>query len=229
VCGTYELERLRQVVGSSLFLVSGHYQVRADGDLVYQGQRPGPEWHAHGYFPRLLWMLVRGTERRVRIWKRRWLHLDSGGTCHSRPPDELPSLGFCSLILVLKLFSWLDGPRGVHHAPQVFDGLTTCGDPRSVQRWLRRGLPHAMTLQQALRLAVIERCEPRPVEHLFPGGLSPPEGLSRRRWKDPPSVERLWRALAIVLGSAIELDVPTPCLLAEARGRWRPQKGSMQF
>ena len=201
---------------------SNLYQVRSNGDLEFRGERPGSGWHGHGFFPRWLWMLVNGGVCRKRIWKCRWLLPGKGKrgrTCHSRPPDELPRLGFCTLVIVLKVWSWLERVESWQQAQEVHDQLHQCGDHRSVQRWLRRLLPHAMAIQQAIRLAVIERCEPRPVEQLFPSGLSPPAHLSRRPWRDPSGTHKLWRALALLLGGAIELSVPTTVLLAEARGR----------
>ena len=217
--GTYAVERLRQVISSSLFLASHLYRRRSDGDLQYDGDRPAESWHGHGYFPRWLWVLEHGRLRRVRIWKHRWRLRRGGPTCHSRPPDELAGLGFCSLVVALKLWAWLDGERGVHQSRQVLDDLEVHGDPRSLQRWLRRLLPHAMAIQQAVRLAVIERCEPRPLEQLFPTGLPPPDRLVRRPWRDPSPITIMWRALALLLGGAIRLDAQVAVLLAEARRR----------
>ena len=216
--GTYSVERLRQVISSSLFLASNLYRRRSDGDLQFDGARPAEGWHGHGYFPRWLWVLAHGRLRRVRIWKHRWRPRRGGATCHSRPPDELAGLGFCTLVVVLKLWAWLDGERGVHQSRQALGDLEARGEPRTVQRWLRRLLPHAMEIQQAVRLAVIERCEPRPLEQLFPTGLSPPDRLVRRHWRDPPPITILWRALALLLGGATRLDVQVALLLAEARG-----------
>ena len=92
--------------------------------------------------------------------------------------------------------------------------------PKTSQRWLHKLLPYAMNTQQAIRRAVIGRCEPRPFETLFEGDLSPPKGLERRPWKDPASVSTLWRAFAILFRGALGLDVPVAHHLAEARGRW---------
>jgi hypothetical protein len=202
-----------------LFLASNLYRRRTGGDLQFDGVRPAEGWHGHGYFPRWLWVLARGRLQRMRIWKHRWRPRRGGPTCHSRPPDELAGLGFCSLVVVLKLWSWLDGGRGVHQSQQVLGDLEMRGDPRTVQRWLRQLLPDAMVIQQAVRLAVIERCEPRPLEQLFPTGLSPPSRLVRRPWRDPSGIDKLWRALALLLGGAIRLDVQVALLLAEARRR----------
>jgi hypothetical protein len=219
VAGTFEAGQLREAVRGSLFAVSGLYRVRGDGDLQYDGARPDEGWNAHGYFSRLLWMLVEGRLVQRRLWKRRWLSPDGGRTCHSRPPEDVPSLRSCALIVVLKLWALLDGTTGLHTSPEVLPALEGHVSPRTTSRWLRRALARALELQQAMRRAVIERCEPRPIERLFPAGLSPPQGLLCRRWRDPSAVATLWRALAILLAGAIELSVPSALLLAEARGR----------
>ena len=200
-------------------MCGGVYGHRGE-DLTYEGARPGAGWHRHGSFRRRLLTVIGGHLRRVWLLKQRWREVATGRTCHSRPPDDLPWLHFCTLVVALKLWSWLDGGRGVQKAPAVVEDVHDRPCPRTVQRWLTRALPHAMGIQQAIRLAVIERSEPRPVETLFPGGLSPPEALLRRRWRDPPALDKLWRALALLMGGALGLSVPAAVLLAEARGRW---------
>ena len=217
--GTVDPEQLRQAIGGSLLAVSGVYRVRHGGDLQYDGVRPGDGWDAHGYFPRQLWMLVGGQLVRRRLWKRRWLSPDEGRTCHSRPPEDIPSLWSCTVVVVLKLWALLDGDDGAHSSGDVLPELEGHAHPRTVERWLHRALPHALQMQQAARRALIERCEPRPVERLFPAGLSPPEGLLHRHWRDPVAVSTLWRALALILVGAMGLGVAPSLLLAEARGR----------
>jgi hypothetical protein len=164
--------------------------------------------------------VVGGALAPVWVLKQRWLDVATGRTRHSRPPDDLPWLHFCTLVIALKLWSWLDGGRGVQGAPQVVVDLDDRPCPSTVRRWLTRALRYAMEIQQAIRLAVIERSEPRPVETLFPGGLSPPGHLVRRSWRDPPALDKLWRALAMLMGGAVRLSIPAAVLLAEARGRW---------
>ena len=93
------------------------------------------------------------------------------------------------------------------------------GSRRTIQRWLRRALVLAPQTLQGIRRAVIERCEPRPVEQLFPRGVSPPERLRRRYWRAPASVSTLWQALAFFVGGVVALEISPPVLLAEARGR----------
>ncbi|MBI4933412.1 MAG: hypothetical protein HY828_06005 [Actinobacteria bacterium] len=164
--------------------------------------------------------MIGGHLTSVWLLKQRWLDASTGRTCHSRPPDDVPWLHFCTLVIALKLWSWLDGGRGVASAPSVVEDVDDRPCPRTVQRWLLRAQRYAMEIQQAIRLAVIERSEPRPVETLFPGGLSPPDHLVRRRWRDPPALDKLWRALALLMSGARGLCVPAAVLLAEARGRW---------
>lgn len=219
MAGTFDAGQLREAVQGSLLAVSGLYRVRSNGDLQYDGVRPDDGWDAHGYFSRQLWMLVEGRPIRRRLWKRRWLSLDEGRTCHSRPPEDIPSLRSCTVIVVLKLWALLDSAAGLHTSPEVLPALEGHVSPRTTSRWIRRALPRALELQQAVRRAVIERCEPRPIERLFPAGLSPPRGLQCRRWRDPSAVATLWRAFAVLLAGAIELSVPAALLLAEARGR----------
>lgn len=88
-----------------------------------------------------------------------------------------------------------------------------------MQRWLARVAPHGERLQGVLRTAVLERSEPRPMEGLFPGGLSPPDGIRRRRWKDPRATYRLATALAFLVHGAAALSISTTVLLAEAHRR----------
>ncbi len=205
---------------SSLAFETDVYEHRSDGSLYYRGPRPGAGWYSHGSFRRELSVLVGGLLRVVKVTKHRWLHVATGRTCHDRPPDEVPWLRFCTLVVAVKLWAWLDGGRGVSKAPVVIDDQDDRAVPRTQQRWLARALPYAMRLQQAVRRAVIERSEPRPVETMFPGGLSPPGTVMRRSWRVPPAVEKLWRGLAFLMGGALRFQIPTAVLLAEARGRW---------
>jgi hypothetical protein len=154
---------------------------------------------------------------RVVVWKRRWLDTENGGTTHSRPPDDPLLIGCSTLCVALVLFGWLDGGRGVHSHQGVLPGIERAVSARTAQRYLARCLPEALTIQQHIRRAVLERCEPRPWEQLFPSGLSPPQGLLRRRWQAPDSAQQLWRGLAVLFGGAVGLEVHASMLLAEAR------------
>jgi hypothetical protein len=205
------------LLGSGLSAVSSSiYERRADGVLVFHGERPGDEWVAHGYFGRWIWTLVEDELRRERLLKRRWRH-PSGVTQHSRPPDET-RVYFCTLIIVIALHAWLASDVGVH-SYEPAPGLDARPSMRTVQRWLARALPLAPSTEQRVRAAVLERGEPRPMKKLFPSGLSPPGEDDRRRWRDASLVGRLRSALTIVVDAVRVLDVPLPLLLAEARGR----------
>lgn len=222
MAGTFPTERVEQIAGSSLFVAGGVYRRRPNGDLQYDGERPGEDWHAHGYFPRWLWMLdlARRQLVRKRIWKRRWLDPVVRQTCHSRPPDDAAQVWSCTVIIVLRLWAWLDSGQGLCSAPQAVPEIEGHPRPRTVRRWLARAAGRAFDLLQTIRQAVIERSEPRPVEQLFPGGLSPPPTLMHRRWRrDTTEIGHLWQAFAWLLGGAIQLAVPAALLLAEARGR----------
>lgn len=210
---------LRELASTSLFAASDVYIERYTGELQYDGERPAPCWRAHGYFSRTLRVLgPRGLEHR-RLWKRRWLNPETGRTRHSRPPDEMGALCACSLVFTLVLFGWLQAPCGLARHQAVLPELEGAVSRRTMQRWLAWTRPHALQIQHHCRLAVIQRSEPRPVEKLFRGGLSPPQSIRRRFRTDPQTVTSLWRGLALILTGAIGLKVPAAILLAEARGR----------
>jgi hypothetical protein len=225
VAGTFSDKELLGVVASSLAIASGVYTRRSDGDLVYDGVRPAPGWHAHGYFARWLWMLVKGLLVRRRLWKKRWLDPRTGRTVHSRPPDDAAQVWSCTLIVALKLWAVLDG-GSLLAGHEVVPELQTHPSVSTVQRWLGRAAARAEEALHYIRLSVIERSEPRPVEHLFPSGLAPPESLVHRRWRQPREIKRLWQALAWLFASAIALSTPASLLLAEARGRMSATEAS---
>ena len=106
MCGIPTVGDLRARRWESLYLLGLGYRRRGQ-DLQYDGERPGAGWVAHGYFARWLWVVSSTGPLRLRLWKRRWRDKGSGGTTHSRPPDELGrlsvpgfwivNLGYCML------------------------------------------------------------------------------------------------------------------------------------
>jgi len=195
--------------------VASLYGVEADGRRVFRGVRPGDDWHRHGTFERRLFTLKAGKLIRITVHKQRWRLRGTTQTCHSRPPDDLASVWFCSLIVATSLWSWLTGDEGLHRRAPALDALEERPSPRTVQRWLARALPHCDETATALRRAVIERSEPRPMESHVGGGLSPPH----RRWGSSNAVWPLHSGLSLLYEGATALDVHVSLLLAEARGR----------
>ena len=155
----------------ALAFVAGVY-TRRGRDLQFDGERPEPiddvRWHAHGYFARSLVLLRGGRRVTMRIHKRRWRLVGTTRTCHSRPPDDPVLVRHCTLIVVLRLWCWLSAREGLLRHRAWPPDLEHCGTPRTLQRWLRKALPMALEVQQAVRHALIDKSEPRPVERLFP-------------------------------------------------------------
>lgn len=220
---------LQLLVGLSIQLRAGVVRVRPTGELEYPGTRPEGRWHGHGYFLRRLKVIGEdGREGQVPQYKHRWLDADGGTdprTQHSRPEDDLPSVRSSALVVVLALWRWLDSGGGLYAMEpcrclgRADAAVADVVSERTLQRWMHRARSCAMDTHQAIREAIIAWCEPRPMEHLFEGGLSPPGHLNRR-WRGDPSVSALWSAFAMALDSSVEFATPAHVLLAEARRRW---------
>ena len=134
-------------------------------------------------------------------------------------PDEAGASRFTLLVVMLKVAGWLLSGVGLHTYFEPHPRLRPLACRRTVQRWQRRLAVDGTRIQGALRTAVVERTEPQPVERLFPGGLSPPAAIRRRRWKDPEATYCLATGLAFLVRGAVALSTSTTVLLAEAHGR----------
>ena len=212
-------------VRDSLFALGGIYAPLGNGEYVFVGERPGAAWYGHGYFSKTLTVLVNGRPARVRLHKHRWIDTVSGRTVHSRPPDDPVLIRFCTLIVVLRVWAFVSLSVGFHHRWEVLEGLESdCGSDRTVQRWTARALAEGMEIQQAIRLSIIEEAEPRPMESLFEGGLSPPNAVTHKRWMSPTNLESLWRGFAMLLVASRKLAKHASYLLAGARRRWPTTK-----
>lgn len=191
--------------------------------LRFEEPRPGPGWHRHDWKRRTLHVFGDGGPVLVIIERRRWRLVGTGITRLDRAPDEVRWAKASLLVVLLKVASWLLSGEALLEYTERPAGLTNLGARRSVQRWRRLLAPSGARLQSALRTAVIERSEPQPIENLFPGGLSPPEVIRCRRWKDPEALYRLANGLSFLVFGAAALCTSTTVLLAEARRRLHTQ------
>lgn len=200
-------------------VADGYAQIA--GELRWRGERPGPRWHAHDWVPRTLTVFDGQVLVKRRVLRRRWRLAGTNVTRLSRCPDERVRRALAVTVVVLKVWAWLAGTRGVANVEEVDEALVDRPAPRTVQRWLAWLRPRAAWMEQALRDTVLEEgSEPWPAEKLFPGGLPPPEGLRRRRWRDPDETYQVFRGFLWLLGGAVRLEGVIPSLLARARGRW---------
>ena len=71
-------------VRDSLFALGGIYTPLGDGEWVYYGERPGSDWHGHGYCEKTLTMLAGGAPVKARLRKHRWLDTVAGRTLRAR-------------------------------------------------------------------------------------------------------------------------------------------------
>ena len=196
----------------------GQY-ARQGGMWLWEGPCPGSDWHRHDWRPVALPFLGLNGLWRQRIFRRRWLLRGTTQTTQDHSPDEVLGARGSLLVVAVKLWTYLSSGRGVQTYDEVVDDLERVGARRTVQRWLRGLVPGALRLQQALRTAVIERLEPRSVEELFPGGVSPPWSLGCRRWKAPEGVYSLATGLTFLFAGAVALSTTATVLLAEAHRR----------
>mgnify|MGYP001816890849 FL=1 len=182
-------------------------------------------FHAHGRYKRWLKTMKNWVLTRVRVWKQRWLCLCCGRTMNTGPPDVLPYVPLCTLVIIIVLWSYLDGKRGLRNCipGQLSNDITA----RSVARYLKRAKRACMKTQQAIREVLMEIKEPRPWEEGFFSGLSPPQSLLERHRLDPSQATILWRALAMLLRGSETLSA-SPCLLM-ARARKKAEQRRSPF
>jgi len=160
----------------------------------------------------------------VQVWKHRWLCLCCGRTMNTGPPDVLPHIPLCTLVIVTLLWGYLNGEKGTHNAfPSELEHSVGA---RTLARYLKRAKALCLKTQQAIREVLIEQKEPRPWEECFQKGLSPPESLIKRH-REPSPAAKLWRALAMLLQGSQALSA-SPCLLM-ARAREKSEQRLAPF
>ena len=207
-------------VARSLMVLGDRYKRLSDDVFTWEGARPGPRWHSHGWLVVARRIAVGGAVTRVvTVRKRRWLDTAAGPdgpvTRHDRPPDDLGGL-YDAVIVAASLWCWLDAALGLQRYAEPYHDAPSV---RTVLRWHKKALPNALFTQQRLREVLIERCEPRPIEQLFPGGVPPPGSRLRHGWRDPDRTWTLCQGLTFLFRGAFELALSAPALLAEARRR----------
>lgn len=181
-------------------------------------------FHAHGRYKRWVKTMKDLSLTLVRVWKHRWLCLCCGRTMSNGPPDVLPYLPVCTLVVVMLLWGYLDGGKGTHNA--FPSDLEHTVGARTLARYLKRAKALAVKTQQSIREVLIEQKEPRPWEECFQNGLSPPESLIKRH-REPSPAGMLWRTLSMLLQGSQALSV-SPCLLM-ARAREKAEQRLAPF
>jgi hypothetical protein len=101
--------------GNSLFVLCGIYTPLGGGRFLYYGERPGDNWYGHGYFPKGLTILRGGRPEKIELYKHRWKDRKTGVTVHSSPPDDPRYVRCCSLIVVLRIWTFISSSKGIHN------------------------------------------------------------------------------------------------------------------
>jgi hypothetical protein len=181
-------------------------------------------FHAHGRYKRWVKTMKGFALTLVRIWKHRWVCLCCGRTMNTGPPDVLPYIPLCTLVIVMLLWGYLNGETGTHNAfPKELEHSVGA---RTLARYLKRAKALCLKTQQAIREVLIEQKEPRPWEECFQRGLSPPPSLTKRH-REPSPAAKLWRALSMLLQGSKTLSA-SPCLLM-ARAREKSEQRLAPF
>lgn len=192
--------------------------------ICFNGDRRGPEWHAHSTTTKWIWLIVADRLRQLRlrrsqVVKQRWKHVETGKTIHSRPAWDVPHSPYGLDVAFALIALWLLAGTGLHHLdwPWADDRPSRS----TVQRWLARLDPDGELWLQAIRNAVIEHVAPRRMEEILPaGGIPPPEGRARRD-QVIAHAGKLRSSAWILQEAAHSLTISIPSLLVVARGSGR--------
>ncbi len=172
-------------------------------------QSTSGDFHAHGRFKRRLITLRNWTTTKIQIWKQRWLCLCCDRTMSTGPPDTLPYIPYCTMIIMALLWSYLNGNNGIHNSiPVQFDDAPS---PRTLERYLHRAKAICEETKQTIEEVLSKIKRSKPWDKLFSKGLSPPERLNGLH-RDPDKSVILWQVLAMLLASS-DAHLDTPCLL----------------
>ena len=151
---TLQLTALRAIAASGLAALRLVATARPDGTWYFRGERPGPDWHAHGVLIVQPRDLRDGALPSIRVAKQRWKNAKTGATCHSRPPDDV-GRRYTATVIALALFVWIDAGIGLLAHTRLFPAFDRIHD-RTLLRWLKAAAPCGRTLQTAVRRALID-------------------------------------------------------------------------
>ncbi len=188
---------------------------------VFRCQRPGPDWHGHGYTTKTLSILHQGRLVNLEVHKQRWRDTAGGDTVHDRPPRDLCWARYGLVVVFRAIWAWMNAPRGLHHVDWPWEPERP--DRRTVQRWLARLLTEALAWQVAIRDVVVDHLAPRPLKEWYPTGLPPPGGLVR--WaRETVQAGQLSNGLSLLENSAPLMNISRTQLLVEARRRFEARQ-----
>lgn len=168
-------------------------------------------FRAHGRFKRSLVTLRNSVLISVKIWKYRWLCLNCRCTMSTGPADTLPHIGNCTLVIVVLLWTYLEGDTGLQHS--IFPDMTGSAEPRTLARYLKRARHGRADTQRAITTELTKTEESRQRFKRLIRKLTPPDKLGKR-FRNPEAMNDLWCTLALLLNSADGLSID-PCLLME--------------
>ncbi len=180
-------------------------------------------FYAHGRFKRVLNTLKRLTITKIKVWKNRWLCLDCNRTMSTGPPDVLPYIPNCTLIIIALLWGYLNGNVGIENciSPE-FEGAAS---PRTVTRYLNRAKAISKETNQVIKEVLIKKKGPKPWDKIFAKGLSPPEKFTKCK-HEAESAINLWHTLAMMLSNSDYL-FETPCFLMAEDSSWTMEESSV--
>ena len=183
--------------------------------IEHRGSRPGPGWHRHGWTVRTLTIRIGRRLQRVLVKKQRWRHVATGKTLHDRPAWEFRWASATIDVAFHAVATRLQTAIGESKEPVPRSAATGPPSDRTVLRWLNRLRADALAWQHAIRLAVINRLVPRPLEEILPPGGVPPPAELRYRLDRP--TEQLVAAVWFLVEATHHVDVAAHTLLVEAR------------
>jgi hypothetical protein len=150
--------------------------------------------HAHGTYPRHLITIMSGEIQQIGLCVQRWYCPVCGRTMSTPPPQVLPYVASCSLVITIILWVDLADRRGIYSAKNEF--IQFLLSEQTLQRYRRRAQAISLFTEHFIRRVVQDRMEPEPANEIMKGGLSPPEfWKGKYSTKTREELSRLWTGL----------------------------------